>query len=198
MIGLPFSAMFELTYVIAIITLYSRLQSLLKVIKNSQNLEINELKLINFIYINFNDSLQMINQIFSFNLLIGLTEIFVHITITAFVAYLVIVSEVKFELFIFFLIGFAYFLSKAQIYLTFLAYSNLLRSSGNELWIEINFKKYLNKKVEKFREIVVNNVKFNELIVSCGSFEFNFIVLFSILTGACSYLVVMIQFDFVI
>ncbi|KAG5667399.1 hypothetical protein PVAND_015380 [Polypedilum vanderplanki] len=195
LVGLPFSSLFEYTHGVAMIAIYVRLKSLLKFIKNENNLNINDLKLINFIYTNLTDIMKLSNQIFSLNSLIGLTEFSIHTTFAAFSAYQFFISKIKFDLLIFLLVGVSYFISKIQLYLFLIIYISSVRSTGNDLWIEINKKQNFDQKEKKFREIVIGQMRCNELIASCGVYEFDWIVFFAIMTGAFSYLVVMIQFD---
>ncbi|KAG5667397.1 hypothetical protein PVAND_015378 [Polypedilum vanderplanki] len=195
LVGVLCSAIFEYTYAVLLIAIYVRLKSLIKFVKKSNNLCTRDFKLLNFIYSNLIDVMKLANQIFSLNAFFGLTELSIHLVFICFSAYQVVLSEYKFDLFLYTLSGFGYFISKLPYYFLIIFYSTLVRTFGNDLWIEINKKQNFDQKEKKFREIVIRQMRCNELIASCGVYEFDWIVFFAIMTGAFSYLVVMIQFD---
>lgn len=195
MLAIPFAATFELTYALILFGIAGRLADFHAALKRMKFLQIDDIKLTMNVFERFYDIIFMMNDVFSLNSLIGLMELSIHTTLTAFSVYQMAFRSTTLENQLFCFIGIAYLATKGSIYVTLTVISTIVRRKGNDIWIEINRRVESVEKVIKFQEIAVSHMRCHELVPRCGVYEIDWRIIFAILTATMSYLTILVQFD---
>lgn len=196
MISFDVNAIFSLTFMIVLLALNSRISNVRKAIKNLTKTTTRELKIVMKMYSNIYDIVVLCNNFFSYTILVGLAEFFLHCIIVAFSAYEAFFTRSDLPHFLTLFSGFTYMLSNFMMYVLVIKTSTILKHGGHMLWNQINRTKTLkDKKLKKFCEISILQMRMLELAPGCEIFELNWNVLFIIMTGVVSYLTIMVQFD---
>lgn len=101
---------------------------------------------------------------------------------------------------IFFGAGIVFVVSTAFSYLLVICFSNYFSNSFNKIYEKINFIRLENdeRKIRKICELGILQLECTRKEITCGLFDLNWKHLFLLMSSFFSYLVMMIQFDYML
>jgi hypothetical protein len=187
----PFSILFIQVFIVMLMNVNSRIRELVTSIETTHV----DAKKVMKIYSHLHDLMTFMNQLFSINFMLVLTEVSVHLMLIIFNFYHVILNGFQFAFFWGFAVGFSYLWSTATGFILLTFYARQVRKSGNDIWQTMNSKREVRLKT---RLVASYQMAYSELVASCGVYEFDWKIIFSLMSGAFGYFIVAIQFDGVV
>lgn len=165
-----------------------------------QEIYLKKFKKILRIWSKIEDLICSINKYFLINNLFFFASFFNLILIVTFLGYDILVHELDTDDKIFFCCGLVYSISITSCICILIKYSENVKSMIEKNFNQINLIRFnsKHKNVQKYCELAILQLDSSTKLISCGLFEINWQHIFLMLSSLFSYLVVVIQFDYML
>lgn len=155
-----------------------------------------QLKSFGKIYAKFSDTVLIFNKVFSMYLMTSLLDLLIMLLVTFFLGYDILVHSLTISDAILMLGGVSYVNISGFFCFSILFLSSNLEEKRKILMLKIN--EFNLKKFHKAKQLSTYQIDCASLELSCGLFLFKKFHIFAMVSSFFSYLIVMIQFDFVL
>lgn len=189
----------QISFLLMVLSFSWRIKSIEKILIISELTSTQQLEIIGKIFGKCDKIIFSMNNLFAINFMTSLFDLLVMTLVTTFLAYDIIVHELTISDAILMLGGVSYINISGFICFTIIFILSGMDDKRKILMIKINnLKLNQKKKVDKFFFLSINQLDFTQIKLSCGLFYFKKSQIFVMISSFFSYLVVMIQFDFVL
>ena len=204
LLGISYPTYYFLLTFFIIMTFSKRIksvdQSLAKVGEDDQGNVLKNIKLIRKIWIRIEDLINSMEKYFMSTIIFYLLNYFLFLLVTIFLAYDVGVHNLEIDDKIFLCICITLSLSATAGVLPLTSYSKMIGRIISTAIGKINLirLKCDDKKVQKNCELAILQFEHSRKLISCEMFELDWKFIFSMMSSVFSFLLTMVQFDYVI
>lgn len=183
----------DIIFLIEIVSLSSRIDSFHKIVQKE-----NHLKVIAKLFNKTSSIIKDMNQLYATNFMTSLIDLLLISLVTTFLGYDIIVHSLTKTDAILMLAGVSYMIIAGFVCFSILIAASQIECKKRKIIAKINdIKLRKSSNMHKFYELSIDYLEYLPTKLSCGLFILNKSHIFVILSSFFSYLIVMVQFDFI-